>query len=114
MFHASVSVGLLDRYRVPYSVVADRESSDVSSVGRADGTGPRVFFMRTPRDADGIAYRFEGATLHVQLPERGAVSAALRTTGHTWRVDAPIVDSNGMEQASVYRATDGSIFLPFE
>ena len=84
MFHAPVSVGLLDRYRVPYSVVAPgaapRASNGVYSIGRSDGTGPRVFVMRTSRDADGTAYRFEGATLYVQLPERAAVSAALETT----------------------------------
>ena len=43
-----------------------------------------------------------------------AVSAALETTGHEWREDAPIVDFDGAQKASLYRATDGSIFLPFE
>ena len=114
MFHAPVNVGLLDRYRFPYSVVAPGASNGVYSVGRSDGTGPRLFFMRTPRDADGTAYRFEGATLYVQLPERAAVVAALESTGHAWREDAPIVDSNGVQKESLYRATDGSIFLPFE
>ena len=115
VFHAPVSVGLFDRYRVPYAVVAAGGASNgVYSVGRSDGTGPRVFFMRTPQGAHGTAYRFEGVTVYVQLPERAAVSAALEKTGHAWREDAPIVDSNGVQKASLYRATDGSIFLPFE
>jgi peptidoglycan/xylan/chitin deacetylase (PgdA/CDA1 family) len=114
MFHASVNIGLLDRYRVPYSVVADGAHNGVHSIGRSDGTGPRVFFMRTERNAHGTAYSFEGATLHVELPERAAVRAALETTGHKWREDAPIVDSSGVQRASLCRATDGSIFLPFE
>jgi peptidoglycan/xylan/chitin deacetylase (PgdA/CDA1 family) len=114
MLHASVNIGLLDRYRVPYAVVADGARNGVHSIGRSDGTGPRVFFMRTARNAHGAAYGFEGATLYVELPERAAVLAALETTGHSWREDAPIIDSSGVQKASLYRATDGSIFLPFQ
>ena len=103
MLRASVSVGLLDRYRVPYSVVADDARNGFYSIGRNDGTGPRLIFMRAPRNADGTAYRFEGVTLYVQLPDRAAVSAALDMTGHTWREDAPIVDFNGVRKSSLSR-----------
>ena len=96
MFHASVNIGFLDRYRVPYSVVADGARNGVHSIGRSDGTGPRVFFMRTAPNAHGTASSLEGATLYVGLPERSAVRAALETTGHAWHEDARIVDSSGV------------------
>ena len=41
-------------------------------------------------------------------------SAALETTGHAWREDAPIVNCSGVQKSCVCRATDGSIFLPFD
>lgn len=113
MLNASRRVGLLDRYRVPY-VVTIRSPSNLLSIGRADGTGPRLLSLRaSPREEERF-YCFEGAVLYVALAENPALNAGLQESGCNWEEEWPITDFAGERRASVYGARDGSVFLPFD
>ena len=113
MLYASGRVGLFDRYRVPYVVTA-RGPSNLLSIGRADGTGPRLLALRASPGERERFYRFEGAVLYVALADDPTLSDSLQESGYTWEEEWPITDLADARRASVFCARDGSVFLPFD
>jgi hypothetical protein len=114
MLHASSRVGVLERYRVPYTVASEARRDDLLTIAKEDGTGPCVLSLRASPGEQARLYRLDGAVLYVELAEKGQISATLRSTGQEWREERPIVDVSGIRESFVYRAADGSVFFPFD
>jgi peptidoglycan/xylan/chitin deacetylase (PgdA/CDA1 family) len=112
MLVASRPIGLLDRYRVPYTVEPEIADGFIK-LARADGTGPQLLSLGAAREAPERDYVFEGAVLHVALAAPAAFEAMLDHSHLEWNDELAIVDLDAVPRAAVRRATDGSLALPF-
>lgn len=113
IFETSRRIGLFERYRVPYRI-ASGVPHDLITISRASGTGPRLVSLRAEPQVEEGFYDLGETMLYAALAGRSAVAAALQASGQAWQREWPIIDAAGQECAAVYRANDGSIFLPFD
>jgi hypothetical protein len=121
MFTASQSFTLFDYFRVPYT-----EAPDADAAGREAGlealwvTASRERSLTWPStNADG-AGRVAGGFTVESTPIFGAllddehVDPYLERLGGSWQRATPIRDGRGTPVASIWRADDGRVFLPFD
>jgi hypothetical protein len=113
MFATSRKIGLFERYRIPYAATAETRDH-LLTIGRAGGDGPRLLSLGPGTPAAESSYLVDGCLLHVALASQPAIDAALREGGQTWEEELPILDLSGTRQASIYRADDGSVLVPFD
>jgi peptidoglycan/xylan/chitin deacetylase (PgdA/CDA1 family) len=102
---ATAPVAFLDYFRIPYDVVADGGSARIRCHGRTF-SWPEA--AGTPRAAT-----VAGIPVHARVLEEDAVLAALRGGGREWHATTPVC-ADGRRIGSVWRADDGSTFLPFD
>jgi hypothetical protein len=114
VFETSQPVLLFDYFRVPYRTVMDDARSDLAWL-RAGGAGERsLYWMPTPA---GAASGFHQVA---SIPAFGHVAADSETAAlraglsRSWSAEMPILDRAGERVASVWRDSDGSVFLPFD
>jgi predicted glycosyltransferase/peptidoglycan/xylan/chitin deacetylase (PgdA/CDA1 family) len=124
LFAASRGVQLLDCFRIPYRV--DRPSgngngrpSPLARLARASGDGPELRWA--PAEADlshrgrpAASYTLGGSPIFCRVVRDEEASTLLRPTDRTWTRAEPILDERGAHAASIWRADDGSVFLPFD
>jgi peptidoglycan/xylan/chitin deacetylase (PgdA/CDA1 family) len=113
MLVASRRIGLLDRYRVPYTVNPSTAEAPVVRIARADGQGPELLSVPAAIDAPRGPFIIDGAFLHAPVAD---TNAAALTAGSRrgWTDETPIVDELGVTRSAVGRGADGSVLLPFD
>jgi peptidoglycan/xylan/chitin deacetylase (PgdA/CDA1 family) len=106
---------LFDYLRVPYAVA----SANGSSFGciESGGNSPAVLIWVAHAASGGRArpggYRVGEIPIHGHVLHEAAGGVPPRT-GRRWTRWLPVTDARGAHVASVWRADDGSAFLPFE
>lgn len=119
LFSASRSLLALDHFRIPYESADSPASSEFESLVAHDG-GARLLW---PKPA-AISAPMAAASLMLgpgpRIPIFGRVltdplaRTMLARVGGRWAPAAALTGSNGERLASVWRAGDGSVFLPFD
>ncbi len=128
MFEASSPFALFDYFRVPYTVRPAQDAAHAPGAaavhwlrpGQQPGGARRCLLWLSPGGhwPGGTAaprlgrYQLAGCTFfgHVapDLPQQA------RDLGHGWQPAEPICDVAGNSVATIWRDSDGSIFLPFD
>lgn len=118
LFYSSSRLTLLDYFRVPYEVDAELGGADLEQLRPTQG-GPALFWRR---EVEGpvVASTLLGADRQTQVPlftrllSDEVVKPLLEGCGGTWERARSLVSSSGAPVASIWRADDGSVFLPFD
>jgi hypothetical protein len=105
MIRASRRFNLLEELRAPY-VIAEGGEATWSSLSGAD-SGRRFYWRRG--GAAPSFFTLEGVGLLF-----GSVEDYTPPAGHEWERDEPVLDVDGELKASIWRASDGSVALPFD
>ena len=119
LFRASRPVMLLEHFRVPYEIAdapAGRESDEV----RLGSSGPALVWRTTEAGSGpplAAALSWEPGPpipIFARITSDRAAASLLAQRGGSWAPIAGVVSMNGHRLASVWRADDGSVFLPFD
>ncbi len=118
LFYASSRLTVLDHFRVPYEFDPELDGGEFEQLRLSDG-GPALFWKR---DLDGpvVAATLLGADRVAPIPvftrflSDELIEPLLRDSGGTWERARIITSANGAPVASIWRAEEGSVFLPFD
>ena len=112
MLQASRRIALFERYRVPYTVGASRESP-VVEISLTAGGGPRLLAVgSSPESAE--HFTLDETALYTALADERTIASALAESGTHWREEIPIFDRRGVKRSAILAGADGSVFLPFQ
>jgi hypothetical protein len=118
LFCSSSKLTLLDHFRVPYEVDPALGGADLEELRPTQG-GPALFWRR---EVEGpvVATTLLGADRRTQVPlfarllTDDMVQPLLEGCGGRWERARRLVAADGAPVASIWRADDGSVFLPFD
>jgi peptidoglycan/xylan/chitin deacetylase (PgdA/CDA1 family) len=113
VLYATRPLFLLDAFRVPYTVSDEQRPRGLETLGRANHGAPQLCWPADPAE-ELKPLRFAGTPLFGSVVDRQRARALLDLTGRAWRDAEPVTDGGGHEVSRVLRASDGSIFLPFD
>jgi peptidoglycan/xylan/chitin deacetylase (PgdA/CDA1 family) len=109
LFEAPRKSLLLETLRIPYGIVPTTPPAFVS---RRDGDAPRPVVQWPPVFAEGPAFhRVDDASIYCRVSGEAPARDAHRGT---WTPTLDVLDNAGNPKASVWRADDGSVHVPFE
>ncbi len=117
LFRSSSSLTVLDHFRVPYEVDPDL-GGEFEQLRPSQG-GPALLWRR---DLDGPVVhttllgvdRLNPIPLFTRLLRDEMIEPLLRARGGSWEPAWRLMSLDGAPIASIWRAEDGSIFLPFD
>ena len=118
-FTASRRLVTLEHFRTPYSVCESRENRDFEWLLAPSG-GPAILWparlARHGRPVAGLLQvtDYVGVLLVGRILPDSLTTELLPDRGTNWRPTAAVVLVDGERVASIWRADDGSILLPFD
>lgn len=119
LFEASRRLLSLEHFRIPYRVSDLPSTSEVESLGTQDGDA-RLLWPKPPYAFARAVAASLTLTPGPRIPIFGRLvgdpvaRALLARHGGRWVPEAAVLGTDGERLASVWRADDGSIFLPFD
>lgn len=117
LFASSTPLATLDHFRVPYNV-DDRLAVDGIEQLRVPGAAPALLWKSDPGGVP-IAASVTGIGRDTQVPVFARVvpdsvaEPLLAARGGTWHRARTLTSTDGSACGSIWRADDGSVFLPF-
>ena len=118
LFASSSPLTILDDFRVPYEV-DERLSLQGMEQLRVPGRAPALLWKSHP-SGEPIAATVLGADQETQIPlfarvvSDGVAEPLLADRGGTWHRARALTSADGVRCGSIWRAEDGSVFLPFD
>ena len=118
LFYSSNQLTVLDHFRVPYEVTPALAGGEVEHLYPAEG-GPPLLWTRN-LDGPVVASTLLGAdqvtpiTFFARSLSDEMIEPLLREHGGNWTRARIITSADGDPVASIWRADDGRVFLPFD
>lgn len=118
LFRTSSPLTVLDHFRVPYELHRELGADGVEQL-RASEDGPALFWTRDSR-GPALASELLGADRTASIPlftrllTDQMIEPLLPGRGSAWERARYICSTDGAPIASIWRAEDGSVFLPFD
>jgi hypothetical protein len=120
VFQATEQFPLFDYLRVPYERVPATTDGPIATLTAGVGSTGGHLGWPSRSGADRAAllprahFELEGTPFFAALAPDEVARKWLHRNGRSWTRDLPITDAAGAHVASVWRASDGSVFLPFD
>ena len=118
VFSSSSRLAVLDHFRVPYELDQGLAADGIEQL-RAGAAGPALLW-KTDTAGPSVAAKLRGADLETEVPvfarilADSAVEPLLPVGAGEWRRTRTVTGRGGVPLGSIWRAADGSVFLPFD
>jgi hypothetical protein len=122
VFQATETFPLFDYLRVPYHSAGERptKAKPVARLSAVDRTGspfvgwPGRSAAASTHWSPASKYELLGIPFFAPVVRDDSALEWLGTNGRTWTRELPVTNAAGKRVASVWSASDGSVFLPFD
>ena len=109
---ASRDVALFDRFRVPYARTGRALARGVR-ITAAPG-GPSLFAVAPAAHSQPEFFRLLETTVYTELTQHAEAASVAHSIDPSFAPVEPVTDAGGSARSAIFRATDGSILLPFD
>lgn len=119
LFDASRRSAILEHFRIPYAVSSSATSRGLEQI-RCEANGTALLWpsgrRRTDPPVAAKLSRKDGTRVPIfgRVISEGAAASLLSQRGGSWTPVSDVSTTDGEQLASVWRADDGSVFVPFD